>query len=75
MALKELRKQKQLSQLEASLICNIPLRSYKRLENDSNYKGTYKYEPVFSLLNNYICKKKENIESKTISIVGIGYVR
>ncbi len=35
MTIKELRKQKLLSQLEVPLICNIPLRSYKRLENES----------------------------------------
>ena len=74
MTLKELRINKKLTQLESSFICGVPLRTYKRLENDSNYKGTYKYEHVFSLLNNYISKKKENIESKTISVVGIGYV-
>lgn len=74
MTLKELRINKKLTQLEASFICGVPLRTYKRLENDSSYKGTYKYEHVFRLLNNYICKKKENIESKTISVVGIGYV-
>ena len=74
MTLKELRINKKLTQLEASFICGVPLRTYKRLENDSNYKGTYKYEHAYSLLNNYVCKKKENIESKTISVVGIGYV-
>ena len=69
MTLKELRINKKLTRLEASFICGVPVRTYKRLENDSNFKGTYKYEHVYSLLNNYVCKKNENIESKTVSVV------
>ncbi len=50
------------------------MRTYKRLENDSNYKGTYKYEHVCNLLKDYQLKKKEKIDKKTISVAGIGYV-
>lgn len=74
MTLKELRINKKLTQLEASFICGVPLRTYKRLENDSNYKGTYKYEHACNLLKDYQLKKKENIDKKTISVAGIGYV-
>ena len=56
MTLKELRKQKKLTQLEASLICSIPLRSYKRLENDDKYLKSYKYEHAYDLLEQYIVK-------------------
>ena len=74
MTLKEIRINKKLTQLEASFICNVPLRTYKRLENDSNYKGTYKYEHACKLLKDYQLKKKEKIDKKTISVAGIGYV-
>ena len=47
MTIKELRKQKQLTQLEASLICDIPLRSYKRLENDLKYQDSIKYKHAY----------------------------
>ena len=50
MTLKEIRINKKITQLEASFICGVPLRTYKRLENDSNYKGTYKYEHACELL-------------------------
>ena len=73
MTLKELRKQKNLTQLEASLICSIPLRSYKRLENDDKYLKSYKYEHAYELLEQYV-PKHNNLINKTISIVGLGYV-
>lgn len=74
MTLKEIRINKKLTQLEASFICGVPLRTYKRLENDSNYKRTYKYEHACNLLKDYQLKKKEKIDKKTISVAGIGYV-
>ena len=74
MTLKDIRINKKLTQLEASFICGVPLRTYKRLENDSNYKGTYKYEHACNLLKDYQLKKKEKIDKKTISVSGIGYV-
>ena len=74
MTLKELRKQKGLTQLEASLICDIPLRSYKRLECDEKYKDGYKYQHAFNLLNKYSCKNNNSVSNKVISVVGMGYV-
>ena len=76
MTLKELRKTKRLTQLEASLIVSIPLRSYKRLENDNKYISTYKYNHAYALLDNYKSGdiSSLSISSKTISIVGMGYV-
>ena len=71
--LKELRKSKGLTQLEASSIVDIPLRSYKRLESDNKYLSTYKYKHAYGLIENY---KSEDISitNKTISVVGMGYV-
>ena len=74
MTLKELRKQKGLTQLEASLICDVPLRTYKRLENDDNYINTYKYQYVIGSLYKYLPTKNDVSSDKTISVVGLGYV-
>ncbi|MBO6280338.1 MAG: nucleotide sugar dehydrogenase [Bacilli bacterium] len=73
MNLKELRINKNLSQQEASFICDVPLRTYKRIENDPSYLNSYKYKNAFSLLQKY---KKNNITNKSynIAIVGAGYV-
>ena len=73
MTLKELRKQKQLTQLEASMICDVPLRSYKRIENESKYEHSLKYTHAYNALSNYEIKKAY-ITDKTISVVGLGYV-
>ena len=74
MTLKELRKQKQLTQLEASMICEIPLRSYKRLETDIQYKDSIKYKHAFQLLDSYHKRVVSFIEPKIITVVGLGYV-
>ena len=71
MILKELRKQKQLTQLEASLICDISLRTYKRLETDIKYKDSIKYSHAFQLLDNYHQKSNSIIESAVITVVGL----
>ena len=74
MTLKELRKNKGLTQLEASFVCQIPLRTYKRLENNHNYISSYKYEHAYDLLDKYRAKKNKNIKNTNISVVGLGYV-
>ena len=74
MTLKELRINKQLTQQEASQICDVPLRSYKRLENDKKYLNSFKYSHALNALKNY---RKETIDmtsSKTIAVAGTGYV-
>ncbi len=53
MSLKELRKQKGLTQKEVSIFLNIPLRTYIRYENDENKIDTIKY--------NYIVEKLKTI--------------
>lgn len=72
MTLKELRKSKGLTQEETSKICSIPLRTYKRLENDSSYINTYKYKSILSILDRY--QSSDSKESYHILVIGAGYV-
>ena len=76
MTLKELRKLKNLTQLDASHICGVPIRSYKRLESDSKYVSSLKYKQVYSILERHSGTYIEDVElpSKTIAIAGTGYV-
>lgn len=70
MSLKELRKQKGLTQKQVSEILNIPLRTYIRYESDEQKIDTLKYNYIFEKLqlvnlideNNGILKL-ENIKS------------
>ena len=72
MTIKELRKSKGLTQEEASRICNVPLRSYKRLENDSSYLTSLRYKSAYSLLDSY--KVYEPQSKYNILVIGAGYV-
>lgn len=77
MTLKELRISKGLSQIEASKLLDIPLRTYKRLESDDSSSTSFKYKHAFSNLKEYTTNnKKEKIKQKShmIAIAGIGYV-
>ena len=74
MTLKEIRKNKRLTQSEASLICGVPLRSYKRLENDTSYVSSYKYAEACKKLEQYKEDKDISYINKTITVVGLGYV-
>jgi len=76
MTLKELRKSKKLTQLEASKLCDIPLRSYKRIEANSKYVSTLKYKHAYSVIEGYNGTYLEDIElpSKIIAVAGTGYV-
>ena len=73
MTLKELRKNKNISQKEASDITNVPLRTYKRLETDDKYINTAKYKLCFDIINNYSLSKKE-IKKQNVLVIGAGYV-
>lgn len=53
MSLKELRKEKGLTQKEVSKILNIPLRTYIRYESDEQKIDTLKY--------NYLVEKLQQI--------------
>lgn len=53
MTIKELRKQKKLTQVEASEITGIPLRTYKLYENDESRVGSIKYDYIIDKLSEY----------------------
>lgn len=76
MTLKELRKNKNLTQLEASQICGVPLRTYKRLESDDKYISSIKYQHVYALLEGHSGTFINDIKVKpqVISVAGTGYV-
>ena len=77
MTLKELRIAKGINQETAAKIVEIPLRTYKRYENDESYQNTFKYEQIFNILSSIkkgkICKTVRN-KSLRIAVAGIGYV-
>ena len=75
MNLKELRMLKGLSQNEVANYFSIPLRTYKRLENEDKYINTFKYQEIVSKLSEIDIKKpnKSPLNLK-IAIAGIGYV-
>ena len=74
MNLKDIRISKELTQLEASLICSVSLRTYKRLELDAKYKETDKYKDALELLGKYKNTDNSRLTSKTITVIGLGYV-
>lgn len=53
MNLKRTRLSNNITQLEASQIVNVPLRTYIRYENEEKYKKTLKYEKMISILNDH----------------------
>ena len=53
MNLKELRRQKGLTQKEVAEIAGISLRSYKTYENDSSKESSFKYNYLLNILNQY----------------------
>lgn len=74
MVLKEIRKKKGMTQQQASFACNIPLRTYKRLENETSYVNSYKYQHACEILGQFKNKTKAVLLNKTITVVGLGYV-
>ena len=56
MEIKEIRKQLGLTQPEAAAILNIPFRTYCRYEDEEQYKGTFKYNQMLTILNDYASK-------------------
>ena len=53
MKLKELRKQINLTQPQAASIVGIPFRTYCRYEDEDKYEGSFKYNQIISILENY----------------------
>lgn len=77
MSLKALRNKFCISQKEAATFLKVPLRTYKRYENEKSYISTYKYSWMVSLLKQYKTNSEKNLKhsnSYRISIAGAGYV-
>lgn len=53
MTIKELRTSMNLTQIQASKITNIPLRTYKLYENDESKVGTIKYNHIINKLKEF----------------------
>ena len=53
MELRELRKEKELNQLEAAHIANVSLRTYITYENDKNKVDTNTYKHIYDSLYKY----------------------
>ena len=76
MTLKELRKSKGLSQLDASKIVEVPLRTYKRYENDDSYQKSFKYGQICRIIEEFngVLSKDNTAKNLRIAVAGIGYV-
>jgi UDPglucose 6-dehydrogenase len=74
MTLKDLRIHKGLTQIEASRICNIPLRTYKRIESSVTYLNNPKYQYAFELLDKYVVNKNNECSFNSALVIGAGYV-
>ena len=76
MTLKELRKSKGLSQLDASKIVEVPLRTYKRYENDDSYQKSFKYGQICRIIEEFngVLSKDNAAKNLRIAVAGIGYV-
>ena len=68
MTLKETRNEYGLSQLEASKISNIPIRTYRRYENDESYGNSLKRKMIIELLDDS-CAITENKGILTIETI------
>lgn len=53
MTLKELRIEKELTQIQCANFLGIPLRTYSRYENDENKKNSIKYQFMMDKLSEY----------------------
>ena len=71
MELKEIRNKNNLTQLDASNILGVPLRTYVRYENDNKYQDTFKYRKMVETLKEYtrIAEDKGILSVETIKII------
>lgn len=60
MTLKELRKQKNLTQAECAAYLGIPVRTYQNYENDARKQDSLKYTYMFQKLDQYGFVDEEN---------------
>ena len=50
MTLQEFRKERKLTQKEASILVGIPYRTYMRYEEEKKYEGSFKYQKIIETL-------------------------
>ncbi len=75
MTLKELRRVKGLTQEEASELVGIPLRTWKRYENNQSLIDNFKYQQIYNFLAKIPAKAEQNKQKPiNITVVGGGYV-
>ena len=74
MTLKELRKSKRITQVDAAKVCNVSLRKYKRLEKNDRYVDSLKYQKCISILSNLKKNSVPNKNKYNIAVIGAGYV-
>ena len=60
MKLKDMRKQKKLTQYECAAYLGIPLRTYQNYENDEHKKDSLKYQYMIQKLDQYGYVDEEN---------------
>ena len=69
MTLQEFRKERKLTQKEASILVGIPYRTYMRYEEDQKYEGSFKYQKILETL---LEKTKIDEENGLLSVKEIG---
>ena len=74
MDLHSIRISKGLTQQKASIICSVPLRSYKRLEIDTSYINSLRYKECIRKLEEYDGNTKNQGNSHRFLVIGAGYV-
>lgn len=76
MNLKEIRVSKGFSQQNAAKFLGMPLRTYKRYENEKAYKGTIKYNAILGRLKSLekVSEKKAPKNYPEVTIIGAGFV-
>ena len=75
MTIKELRQVKGLTQIEASEIIGVPLRTLKRYESNSAPTNSFKYKQIYSNIAKIPAKRvQKSQKALNIYVVGAGYV-
>lgn len=60
MNIRELRKTYNITQLKASEILNVPLRTYIRYESEEKYRNTLKYQKMYDVLQDFLKVDEEH---------------
>ncbi len=67
--LKEIRQESNLTQAEVSAMFNIPLRTYQNYENDPSKVGSFKYDSLLNMINEYVTQLREE------QVLTINYIK